>query len=169
MNYQTERFPVTPERHTMYDSTDANDIPVSASKMAGYVNGKQPSYFNMVKRFPQSRVMGIDVLGGAWHLASVVDYEAGNPVFRNPALVRGFISNRNKLFPETACIYTDFADMPEVERIADGLWHVLWVANWGGASLTGTRSGHGNLIVATQTRNNKQANWDLSDTLTSWH
>lgn len=168
MKKLTEKYPYNGVRHTMYDSTDSNDIPSFASKVAGYVNGKFPSYYGMVKRFPQSRVFGIDVLGGAWHAASILDYEEGNPPYRNPTLVRQFISGRNMLYPETACIYTDFADLSQVEQYAEGLWHVLWVANWGGESLTGTRTPAGNLIVATQLVNNKQANWDRSDTLDSW-
>jgi hypothetical protein len=152
----------------MFDSTNANDIPATANKLAGYVNGKYTSYYGMVKRFPQYKVFGIDVLGGAWHVASILDYEVGNPVFRNPTLVRSFIENRNRLFPGTACLYSDFADLPEVEEYAKGLWHVNFVANWGGESLTGRRTGRGNLIVATQLQNNKRANWDVSDTLETW-
>lgn len=161
------KFPVTSERHVMFDSTDANDIPVSSAKMAGYVNGRQPSYYKMVKRFPQSRVFGIDVVGGAWHIASILDYEEGNACYRNPTLVRQFISNRNMVQPKTACIYVDMANLSEVGDYAEGLWHVLWVANWGGQSLTGNRY-RGNLVVATQLQNNKRANWDMSDTLVSW-
>lgn len=163
-----ERFPVSSARHVMYDSTDANDIPTGSSKMAGYVNGKFTSYYDMVKRFRQSRVFGIDVLGGAWHIASILDYEPGNPPYMNKTLVRQFITNRNQLYPKSACIYTDFADMPTVEAFTENLWHVLFVANWGGQSLTGTRTSRGNLIVGTQLVNNKRANWDRSDTLESW-
>lgn len=162
------KFPVSGTVVPMYDSTNADDIPAKASKMAGYVNGKDTSYYGMVKRFPGRKVFGIDVMGGAWHSASILDYEKGNPAYHNPALVRQFIAGRNMLYPETACIYTDFADMPQVEEYALGLWHVLFVGNWGGASLTGKRSGRGNLIVATQLINNKLANWDYSDTLESW-
>ena len=161
------KFPVTQPRPVMFDSTDANDIPATASKMAGYVNGAFTSYYGMVKRFPQYKVFGIDVLGGAWHIASILDYEEGNPVFRNPTLVRQFIQNRNQLYPRTACIYSDLANLSEVENYAAGLWHVLFVANWGGESMTGSRY-RGNLIVGTQLQNNKRANWDLSDTLESW-
>ena len=162
------KFKVTNTVAEMYDSTDANDIPPGTGKMAGYVNGRDTSYYGMVKRFPKRKVFGIDVLGGAWHIASILDYEEGNPPYRNPTLVRQFIQQRNRLYPETACIYVDFADLPIVEYYAQGLWHVLWVANWGGQSLTGTRTGHGNLIVGTQLQNNKQANWDRSDTLETW-
>ena len=163
------KFPISHPRPVMFDSTNANDIPATANKMAGYVNGAFTSYYGMVKRFPQYRVFGIDVLGGAWHSASILDYEKGNPVFRNPTLVRQFIQNRNRLFPNTACVYVDFANLSGLEDITEGLWHVLWVANWDGESLTGTRTARGNLIVATQLQNNKRANWDISDSLESWN
>ena len=169
----TAKYPVTPERVTMYDSVNAASLPAGTIRAAGYINGDYASHAAIVQRFPRARVFAIDVLGDAWHTASILDYEAGNPAYKNPALVHRFISNRNQAVPETACIYCDAADLDDVEDYAAGLWHVLWVANWGlngtaGQSLTGTRTPAGNLIVATQLQNNQTANWDMSDTLVSW-
>jgi hypothetical protein len=111
------------------------------------------------------------VTGGAWTDASIVDRENGD--VSDAATLRNFITQRNAFRPETACVYVNESNLDEAEDWAEGLWHVLWVGNWGlngtvGKSLTGTRTKSGNLIVATQLQNNKAANWDMSDTLASW-
>lgn len=168
----TEKYPVTAERVTMYDATDAAALPAHTVKAAGYVNGQWPSYAAIVQRFPKAAVRAIDVFGTAWTQASILDYEEGNvETYKNPDMVRAFVSGRNEFRPETACIYCNVDDLPDIEDYLAGLWHVNWVANWGdngtvGESLTGTRTIAGNLIVATQLQNT--GGYDMSDSLGSW-
>jgi hypothetical protein len=163
------KYAVTAARVPMYDGTDAAMLPAGTVKAAGYVNGQWPSRGAIQARFPQARVAGIDVHGDSWMTASVIDWEHGD--VQDAATLRAFITNRNSFEPETACIYVEHASVDEVEDYAAGLWHVLWVANWGpdgslGQSLTGTRTAAGNLIVATQLQNTP--GYDMSDTLASW-
>lgn len=155
----------------MYDSTVAADLPAGAPKYAGYVNGSWPSHDSIAARFPHARTYGIDVLGNAWLKACIVDWERFD--VQDPQKLRTFITNRNHFEPETAVVYCQASNVDAVDEYADGLWHVLFVANWGmngavGKSMTGQRTKAGNLIVATQLQNNAKANWDMSDSLASW-
>src|ERR1700745_2448222 len=65
---------------TMYDSTDANNLPPNVEAFAGYVNGKWPSYFAMVRRFPHivanHRDISIAVTLGP--IAKFLDIENGD-------------------------------------------------------------------------------------------
>jgi len=162
----TVKFPDNGFRAAMVDSVNAAALPDSTTKAAGYVNGAEPSLAAIVKRFPRAKAHGIDVLGTGWRDASILDYEEGNPAYKNPQLVRDFITERNTFAPDTACIYCPETDLDEVEDYAEGLWHVNWVAHWGGRSLTGARTWRGNLIVATQLVH--LAGYDVSDSLESW-
>lgn len=168
----TAKYPVTSPYVSMYDSVRAASLPAGCGKYAGYVDGDYESHKEIAARFPAARVFGITIKG-AWSAAAILDYEEGNPAYKNRSMVRDFISYRNGGFPQTAVIYCPEKDLGDVEDYAEGLWHVLWVANWGmdgavGHSLTGTRTEAGNLIVATQVQTNVEANWDMSDTLASW-
>ena len=167
----TAKYPVTSTRVPMYDGINAATLPEGTIKAAGYVNGREDwqSCEPIRQRFPQARVRGIDVIGDAWLLASIGDRENGD--ISDEATLRNFIIQRNGFRPQTACIYVQKSNLDETEDWAQGLWHVLWVANWGpdgtaGQSLTGTRTPAGNLIVATQLQNTP--GWDMSDTLESW-
>src|SRR4029077_8881662 len=79
----SSKYPVTHPRPFMYDSTDANDIPATANKMAGDVNGKYPSYYKMVKLSPQYRFFEFDVLGGACLPPPFLDKKKETPPYRN--------------------------------------------------------------------------------------
>lgn len=163
------RYPVTAARILMFDAIRPDTLPAGTVKAAGYVNGQWPSHNGIAARFPQARVFGIDVLGTGWEDAAILDYEPGNPGAQ--AAVREWVAERNAFRPETACVYCPLGLLEEVESRLDGLWHVLWVANWGadgaaGQSMTGERTSRGNLIVATQVQD--AGGYDISDTLESW-
>lgn len=165
----TAIYPVTKGRPLMYDGIAAASLPTATTKAAGYVNGKWPSQAAIQRRFPNARVRGVDVNGSAWTTASVLDWERGD--VQDASVLRKWIAERNAFQPQTACIYVAESNLDLVEEHATGLWHVLWVANWGmnggaGRSLTGSRSKAGNLIVATQLQNTP--GYDMSDTLESW-
>lgn len=166
-------YAVTENHIVMYDSVTPGSLPQSTVKAAGFVNGDFPSHAGIAARFPHCRVFGIDVLGTWWEQACILDYEEGNPTWQKPEMVRNFVTKRNEFEAETAVVYCSHANLPTVEDYLKGLWHCLWVGNWGengteGEDLTGTRTPAGNLIVGTQVQNNKKANWDKSLTLASW-
>jgi hypothetical protein len=63
----------------MYDSVDAAALPASAQMVAGYANGRYPSYEAIKQRFPRIPVIGIGVFGSALHHpAHVLDIENGD-------------------------------------------------------------------------------------------
>lgn len=68
--------------NTMYDSTNASLIPSNATLMAGYINGKYPSYFQMAIDHPQSTVLTITVKAhnpdGSYVIADILDIESGD-------------------------------------------------------------------------------------------
>jgi hypothetical protein len=51
----------TPPVTVMYDSITLNDIPVDAPAVAGYVNGKWPTYDQVVLRWPKAKHLSIAV------------------------------------------------------------------------------------------------------------
>lgn len=67
---------------TMYDSTDADNIPSNATLMAGYINGKYQSYYPMVAVHPAPAVVeSITVMAHAssgWVAADILDIESGD-------------------------------------------------------------------------------------------
>jgi len=160
------------EKTTMYDTAASTPkLPGGVTRAAGYVNGHYVSHPGLVKAYPKARVFGIDVLGTAWEEAAILDFEKGD--VQDETTLRRFVSNRNAFREYTAVVYCDRSNIPTVEDYLSGLWHMLWVANWGfngtkGESLTGTKvQGSGTLIVATQLQSLE--NYDLSDSLTEWN
>lgn len=166
------KYPVSGTRVAMYDTVDASQVPASAVKLAGYVDGGFKSHASLVRRFPKSRVFGITVLGTNWEQASILDWEKGD--VQNSDTLRRFVNNRNAAFPETACVYVAHTNLAQVDDFLEGLWRVYWVGNWGaepgemGVDLTGQRSPGGSLIVGTQVLTQPDPDFDLSKTLPSW-
>lgn len=154
----------------MYDGVNAALLPKSTVKAAGYVNGDYPSYGAIVKRFPRARVFGISVNGLDWDMASIVDWEKGD--VQSESKLRNFCINRNEFRQYTACVYVSYDNLEQVEGYLSGVWHYLWVANWGphrtaGTSYTGTKAPNtGSLIVSTQVESTP--GYDVSDTLSTW-
>lgn len=65
----------------LYDSTDASIIPPNPL-LAGYINGRYPSYYQMVLNNPTSTVLSITVKAhntdGAYVVADILDIESGD-------------------------------------------------------------------------------------------
>ena len=150
---------------TMYDGVNSFLLPVG-TKYAAYVNGRYANYPTVVKRFPNSRVFGIDVLGTAWEQASILDWENGD--VQNPAVLRTWAENRENFRPGTSVIYCDRDSMETVEDILAGMNYRLWISTLDGTDLTGTITANGKIIVATQTHGGMDSPYDTSSTLDEW-
>jgi hypothetical protein len=61
---------------TMYDSVNVVELPTAAQAVAGYVNGKWPTYWTLVTRFPAARKLSIAV--SADRDADCLDVEQGD-------------------------------------------------------------------------------------------
>jgi hypothetical protein len=61
---------------TMYDSTDVGQIPKTAAAVAGYVNGRWPTYPTLKELFPKALVLSIAVTASAD--ADCLDIEKGD-------------------------------------------------------------------------------------------
>lgn len=61
---------------TMFDSVDVGQIPSGAGAVAGYVNGRWPTYSTLVKRFPKAHVLSIAV--ASYADAECLDVERGD-------------------------------------------------------------------------------------------
>jgi hypothetical protein len=67
----------------MYDSTDAANIPPTATLLAGYINGAWPSYYSMVARFPSTTtILSITTYAhnpdNSYVVADILDVESGD-------------------------------------------------------------------------------------------
>lgn len=69
-------FGKRPAEVTMYDSIDLSQIPPGAKAVAGYVNGRWPTYPRLAKAFPHAVTLSIDVFGNA--VADCIDVERGD-------------------------------------------------------------------------------------------
>lgn len=161
----------TPQNTTLtelqYDSTNAAALPPGA-RYAAYVNGEFANIAAVKARFPKARTVGIDVLGDAWLDARMIDWEPGNVGGQDPDRLRKFVTEREAYREHTATVYTDRSDLPGVEEILKGVWHVLLVATLDGTKLTGQRTEAGNLIIGTQFAGGLHAAFDTSEVLASW-
>lgn len=65
-----------PARLTMYDSIQPSQIPLKAVAVAGYVNGRWPTFVQLRKQFPHARLLSVAVSAAAD--ADCLDVEAGD-------------------------------------------------------------------------------------------
>lgn len=61
---------------TLYDSVNINAIPANPEMVAGYVNGRWPTYNSLIQKFPQAVHVSIAVTANAD--AQVLDVETGD-------------------------------------------------------------------------------------------
>lgn len=149
----------------MFDATDVNNLPV-AGAYAAYVNGEFANWEKAVAKFPRARVFGIDIFGDAWDSASIFDYEEG--CIFDPEKLKVAVQNRENFRPFTACVYSDQSNLEVVESTLNGIWHVIWLATLDGTIKTGQKTSTGSLIVGTQYKGGKTANFDTSEVLEAW-
>jgi hypothetical protein len=84
---------------TMYDSTNAADVPSGGSLYAGYINGKYQSYYGMVQRFGTNNVLSITVMAhtgltDGWVAADILDIESGDAL---PSEAPGWVTEMRDL------------------------------------------------------------------------
>lgn len=68
--------PVVVQPITMYDSVDVTQIPANARAVAGYVNGRWPTFSSLVSKFPHAYRLSIAVTAAAD--AECLDVEKGD-------------------------------------------------------------------------------------------
>lgn len=129
----------------MYDSTEPNDIPATATMVAGYANGRYANYDAMKARFPHAHVVSISVRADDT-LAHVLDVESGDatPGQFGPWATK--VANRGVVRPTAYCSRSSvpliLAHRPR------GVTVDLWVADWTGvAHVLGFEGGN---VVAVQ-------------------
>ena len=61
---------------TMYDAIDLTQVPVNAQAVAGYVDGRWPTFYSLATRFPKARLLSIAVF--ASEDADCLDVEPGD-------------------------------------------------------------------------------------------
>lgn len=115
----------------MYDSVNANNLPVNGDFYAGYVAGNWPNFIEISKKFPKKRVVSIAVQ--ADEDAQVLDIEQGDATAdQAPA----WVVRMRKAGRKRPTIYTSRANVPAVMAALDAakVPHPdFWVADWTGA------------------------------------
>jgi hypothetical protein len=99
------------QRFTMYDSTDVNTgLPVSHPEaVAGYVNGKWPSYNGLVKRYPGAKHLSIAVNTSAD--ARCLDVETGDAT---PDQAPAWVRRQHARGVKRPVVYANTSTMPAV-------------------------------------------------------
>lgn len=96
---------------TMYDSIEVAVIPANAEAVAGYINGKWPTYRELLLRFPKAKHLAITVDASA--NAECLDIESGDATIDDaPAWVRSQI-HRGVWKP---VLYTSFDNVPALNK-----------------------------------------------------
>jgi hypothetical protein len=94
---------------TMYDSTDVTQIPAVAVAVAGYVNGRWPTYPTLVKQFPKAHVLSIDVTGNAE--ADCLDIEQGDAT---PAVAPFWVARQQARGVKRPVLYCSLSEAQNV-------------------------------------------------------
>lgn len=117
----------------MYDSVEATAIPVGwhPQLVAGYVNGRWPSFTAMTRRFPNAQAVSVTVNAGGD--ADVLDVETGNAT---PAQAPGWVGRQHAMNRPRPTIYCSRSTVPAVERAMRDAGvpvdrYDYWVADWG--------------------------------------
>ncbi len=121
-----------PASYAMFDSIEVSAIPKNPTAVAGYVNGRWPTYRELVTRFPNAKHLSIDVFGSE-PAADCLDIENGDAT---PADAPAWYFR--KKFKDTTsrpCFYANLSTMPKVrgELTLHGIMrehYRLWVADY---------------------------------------
>lgn len=115
---------------TMYDSIDVTQIPSTAVAVAGYVNGRWPTFNSLASKFPRALRVSIAVTAQAD--ADVLDVEKGDAeVWQVPAWVKRQKARGNKKPGVYTSVSQAAALLAELER--NGLSRTdirLWTAHY---------------------------------------
>lgn len=135
----------------MFDSVNAQQIPLDAEVVAGYIDGRYAWGSTDWDRFPNAEKVTITVLGDI--SANVADVETGD---LTPADGRKFIIDKQAAGYHGATIYCNRDSLSAVRTACQGLAYYIWVADWTNAphEINGT--------IGTQYENDRVLNVDLS-------
>lgn len=118
---------------TMYDSTNAADIPHSATIVAAYLDGKYKTWNDVVDRFPTAEKVTITVTGQIH--ADVIDRETGDV----DAAAAARWAREEIVHGHTPTIYCNRSSWPEVKAAIASLMPGAhqeqvryWIADWTG-------------------------------------
>lgn len=118
--------------YLLFDSTDAAAIPETAEAIAGYVDGRWPTYAAMRTRFPHAYAVAITVTGDT--AADVIDCERGDAT---PQQAVQWVREMRRLGHWAPGIYASVSAWPELLRLLS-LGGVerdhfrCWTAHWTG-------------------------------------
>ena len=94
---------------TMFDSVDVTEIPMDAKAVAGYVNGKWPTYWTLVTQFPHAEKVSIAVT--ADRDADCLDVERGDAT---PDEAPGWVKRQIARGVQRPIVYASVSRAPEL-------------------------------------------------------
>ena len=101
---------MTFREYTMYDSVDVPVIPSNAQAVAGYVGGKWPTYFELVKQFPHIPKLSIAI--SAAENARCLDVETGDATNSEAA---AWVKRQHQLGCKRPILYTSVSNWRALE------------------------------------------------------
>lgn len=124
----------------MYDSIDISQIPADATAVAGYIDGRWPTFTALTQRFPHAHWLPIAVTADAD--AEVLDVESGDAT---PGQASGWIKRQLARKVYRPVIYANASTMPGVLQAlgAAGIPRAsvrLWSAHYTEAHICGPSS-----------------------------
>lgn len=145
----------SPLRIEMYDDINVSLIPIHAEAVAGYVDGKWPTYKKLVKQFPHAQhIVSIAVFSS--DDAEVLDIEPGDATIAQAAT---WIRRQHARGEKRPAVYTSVAQAEKLIHALDGAGfkfgtdYVLWTAHYSGKPhLCGPSCGFGFTHVAHATQ-----------------
>lgn len=149
---------------TMYDSVSVSAIPSDAQMVAGYVDGKWPTYDEVKRRFPRAVVVSITVSGRPG--AQVVDCEQGD---LTPAEAAQW-ARLEKLAGRHPTIYCSQSPWPAVQAechkagLDPGTDVSWWIASYNDPPITAIPPG----AIAHQHTNDAARDLDISSVADYW-
>lgn len=115
---------------TMYDSVDPAEIPANAQAVAGYVNGRWPTFPDLARKFPDAHRLSIAVTAEAG--ADCLDIEAGDA---SPAQAPSWVRRQKSRGIRKPVVYCSLSDAHTVVGVlsASGIKrgdYRLWTAHY---------------------------------------
>jgi hypothetical protein len=113
----------------LYDGVNADTVPTGAWAVAGYVNGKWPSYFALLAKYPDLAHISISVNVSA--IAKVLDVESGDAT---PAQAPQWVADQRATGNAFPVVYMSMAVWPAVKAAfvtrPDVAAPLYWVADY---------------------------------------
>ena len=121
-------------RIEMYDDVNVSLIPVSAEAVAGYVDGRWPTYAQLVKKFPHAKHF-VSIAVFSSDNAEVLDIEPGDATI---AQAVAWIKRQHARGEKRPVAYTSLAQAELLIQALDhagfkfGIDYLLWTAHYSG-------------------------------------